>query len=255
VSFDRAAGFYDRTRVTDPEAIRGAIDLLHRELGGLGLVAEIGVGTGALALSLAQRGVPLVGLDLSATMMQELVSKSGGVMPFPLVQADATRLPFADASLGGAFARWVLHLIPNWRDAVTELCRAVRSGGRVILEPGGYGGEWRRLWQRFVDVAGELAAPVGLDVRGGHADLDEAFASCGATCRELPPVAMRVQSSPRRFFEETAERRYSWTWRLPDDELRTAVDRVRRWAAKEFGDLDAPFEPEVGMHWRAYDIE
>jgi SAM-dependent methyltransferase len=253
VVFDRAAEYYDRTRVTDPAAIRAMVDVLESQLGGDGRVLEIGVGTGALALPLRERGLPLVGLDLSMPMMRKLVDKTGGVRPFPLVQGDATRLPLADRSLGGAYARWVLHLISNWRDAVSELCRVVRPGGRVVIEPGGYGGRWRELWLLFVEEVGEAAVPVGLDMRRGNA-LDEAFASGGAERRDLPTVTMPVAGSIERFLEEARARLFSWTWNIPQDELEPAVTRVRERAAERWGDLDGPFDPEVPMRWRAYEI-
>jgi SAM-dependent methyltransferase len=255
VAFDRAAEYYDRTRVTDPAAIRATIDVLASQLAGGGRVLEIGVGTGALALPLHDRGVPLVGLDLSVPMMRKLVEKTGGARPFPLVQGDATRLPFADRSLGGAYARWVLHLIANWRDAVAELCRVVRPGGRVVVEPGGYAGRWRDLWLMFVDELGEAAVPVGLDARGGHADLDEAFAAGGAVRRELPTVVSAIDSSIGRFLDEAGGQLYSWTWRIPTADLERAVAAVRARARERYGDLDAPFDPEVALGWRAYEIK
>jgi SAM-dependent methyltransferase len=186
--------------------------------------------------------------------MRELVMKVGGRVPFPLVRADGTRAPFTDGSFGGAYARWVLHLIPNWRDAVAELCRIVGPGGRVVIEPGGYAGQWRTVWLKFVEIVGEDAAPIGLDVRGGMGDLDEAFAASGAEPRELPPIDTQVGSSLNVFFDEVADRLYSWTWRVSEDELLPAIERVRDWASREYGDLDGPFDTEARLRWRAYDI-
>lgn len=253
ISFDEAAEYYDRTRITDPEAIRAAVDMLDRELGSLGRILEIGVGTGILALPLAERGREVVGLDLSRAMMRELISKSGGVRPFALVQGDATRLPFADASMGGAYARWVLHLIPDWRSSVGELCRVVGLGGRVLIEADAYGIQCGSLYRRFMDET-EHAAPAGLDVRAGYRDLDDAFAASGAAARDLPAIVAKAETSPNRYLDRVTERLYSWTWRIPDDELRDAIERVRRWAAEEYSDMDSPVEPEVRVRWRAYDV-
>ena len=52
LSFDPAAEYYDRTRVTDAASLTPAIDLLDAVLPD-GAVLEIGVGTGALALPMA----------------------------------------------------------------------------------------------------------------------------------------------------------------------------------------------------------
>src|SRR6186997_1470651 len=53
VNFDRAAGFYDLTRPVDDTELTQTLDLLHRSLDPSGTTLEIGVGTGALALPLA----------------------------------------------------------------------------------------------------------------------------------------------------------------------------------------------------------
>lgn len=76
VSFDRAAEYYDRTRVTDPEALEETLGLLERELGGRGRLLEIGVGTGALAVPLSERGHHVVGVDISPAMLAQLRKKS-----------------------------------------------------------------------------------------------------------------------------------------------------------------------------------
>ena len=190
VSFERAAEVYDRTRLTDTVALTRAIDVLDGVLPA-GDVLEIGVGTGALAIPLASRDRRVVGLDVSAAMLERLRDKERPSRVHVAI-ADATRLPVADAAFGGAYCRWVLHLVAGWREAVRELCRVVRPGGVVVVEPGGYAGGWREVWLRFVDALGPAAEPVGLDARGGYTDLDEAFAACGAAKREVIETPMQL---------------------------------------------------------------
>ena len=254
VSFERAAEFYDETRVTDEESLQATLDLLEDELRSRGRVLEIGVGTGALALPLAARGIPVVGVDLAATMMRKLLEKAARRPPVLLVQGDAARLPFPDAEFGGAYVRWVLHLIPNWRGAVSELCRVVAPGGSVVVEPGGARGLWKPVMERTIAEIGEAAAPVGLDMRDGDAALDEAFAEAGAARRDLPVHTMPLHGSLSEYFGEARRRVYSWTWNVPPEVLDLALERVRVWAAAEFCDLDSPLEQEAELAWRAYDL-
>lgn len=250
ISFDRAAEFYDRTRVTDADAVAASVELLAAELDGT--ILEIGVGTGALAVPLAARGATVIGADLSGAMLARLRAKSASV---PVTQADATRLPFADAAFGGAFARHVLHLISEWRSAVAELCRVVRPGGTVLIEPGGFAGEWRTVWRRLVEELGADARPVGVDMTSdGARELDRAFATAGATPRSLPAVPLSLEATLDRFFDEAASRVYSWTWRVSDEALARAVPIARAWAQARYGDLTVPFEPDAQMAWRAYDL-
>src|SRR5439155_20922331 len=85
VSFDRAASYYDQTRSLTPAPTRAQADLLAGELDRHQPCLEIGVGTGRIALPLHGRGIAMVGVDLSRPMLDVLVQKAGGVMPFPLV--------------------------------------------------------------------------------------------------------------------------------------------------------------------------
>jgi ubiquinone/menaquinone biosynthesis C-methylase UbiE len=254
IAFDRAAEYYDQSRITDPDTLRETVDVLEREFAGRGRVLEIGVGTGALALPLAQRGIPMVGLDLSLPMMAKLVEKAGGRAPFPLVRGDATRLPFRDDSLGGAYCRWVLHLIPNWPDAVAELSRVVRPGGVIVTELGSFSGRRREMWLRFIDILGDRIRPVGLDWIGNFEDLDAAFAAAGGVRRDLPAVVTHDDSTLRNYFRELDERMYSWTWRVTPEELAPAVADVRTWAEREHPDFDTPFERDSPILWRAFDL-
>lgn len=253
VSFERAAEVYDRTRLTDPTELARALEVLDGLLPP-GPVLEIGVGTGAIAVPLAERGRRVVGVDLSTAMLERLRAKDG-TDRVRVVLADVTRLPIADGAFGGGYCRWVFHLIASWRAAVRELCRAVAPGGVVIVEPGGYTGGWREVWLRFVEELGPPAEPVGLDARGGYGDLDDAFAACGATKREVIETPMQLDSSLQRFLEEAAARNFSWTWRSTDADLTRAVAAVRGWAIERYGpDLTQPFSPDAPQSWRVYDL-
>jgi SAM-dependent methyltransferase len=254
VSFDRAAPYYDATRTIAPEALTATIDLLGRELAAKDRVLEIGVGTGQLALPLAATGVRVIGIDVSRPMMDELLRKAGDRSPVRLVQGDVTAMPFAPGSVGGAYARWVLHLIPNWTEAVAALCRTVAPGGTIVIDPGGYTGTWRELWLRFRDLAGPAAEPPGLDMRDPDV-LDDAFGEQGATRRDLPVIRSASEDATlRRFLDDTRSQRYSWTWRLDPEELGRLVDVVEAEALERWGDLDVAPEPTVEALWRAYDL-
>ncbi len=106
--------------------------MLAGELRDRGRILEVGVGTGQVAIPLHEAGVEMTGIDLSAAMLAKLVEKGGGRPAFPLVRTDATRLPLRDEAFGGAVVRWVLHLIPDWEEAIREMVRVVRPGGVIV---------------------------------------------------------------------------------------------------------------------------
>jgi SAM-dependent methyltransferase len=251
VNFDRAAEFYDATRDAGDEIVRWTVDLLVRELG-RGRALEIGVGTGAVALPLAERGVALVGMDVSSAMMGKLVAKAGGGMPLPLVRGDATRVPIRDGAVGGAYARHVLHLIADWRTVVAELCRVVDAGA-VMLDIGGDPNDaWLALWDAM--ELGPEAEPVGFDVaRDGIDALDDAFAAAGATLRGIEERVRTDSDTVAVWIDEIGKRSQSWTWRISDADVERAVERATAWTLERFGSLDVRLQEESSVRWRIYD--
>jgi SAM-dependent methyltransferase len=254
VAFDRAAAYYDQTRSLSPETEREMTEVLRAEFDGRGQVLEVGVGTGQVALPLADAGVPLVGIDLARPMMDRLVAKAGGRSPFPLVQGDATRMPFADGAFGGAYLRWVLHLIPDWRGALAEIVRVSRPGASFVAVLGSYGGPRSEIQERFAELAAISIEPVGL-TWDGYEPLDAAMGELGAEARALPPLVAVDRESLGAFIDAIAGNRYSWTWKLGDPSLLPGLaDQVRSWARERFGPLDEVRGETYDVGWRAYDL-
>ena len=253
VAFDRAAEYYDLTRGLSPEGTRKTVELLAGQLDGRGAVLEVGVGTGQIALPLHEAGIPVIGLDLARPMMDKLVEKAGGRSPVPLVQADATTMPFRNGAFGGAYLRWVLHLIPAWRSALAEIARVMRTGGVMLAALGAYGGPRSEIQQRFADITGISLEPPGL-TWAGYETLDEAMAELGYTPRDLPPFIEVERDRLDTFIEGIANNRFSWTWKVDDPEVfdRAAAD-VRRWAEERYGPLHLVPPEEYESVWRAYD--
>jgi SAM-dependent methyltransferase len=253
IRFDRAAEFYDRTRSVSEESMSRTVELLTSELGDRGLVLEVGVGTGLLALPLHGAGLSIAGIDLSAPMLERLTEKAGGKAPFPVVQGDATLMPFADDAFGAAHLRWVLHLIPQWRTALAEIARVVRPAGVFLANLGSYGGARREIQLRFQEVTGVSTDPVGLGWAGLDV-LDEQMAALGAAVRTLPPIREGGTETLEEFIERIEENRYSWTWRVSDEVRLLAAAEIRPWARERFGSLDEPSPFEHATTWRAYDL-
>lgn len=251
VPFDRAVDYYDRTRGLSEEASREMVALLTAEIRGPCL--EVGVGTGLVALPLAEARIPMVGLDLSAPMLAKLVEKAGGRPPFPLVRADATALPFRDDAFGAVVLRHLLHLIPAWERAIAELARVVRRGGTVLVATGDIPSVWREATERFVARVGGWSFARGLDIRE-LGRLDQAFAVHGGVPRDLPTIPDRVEQSLGTFIDQMADGLHSWTWEIPEDRRRRAAAEVREWALERFGMLDPPGARDVTIVWRAYDL-
>ena len=254
IAFDRAAEYYDRTRGLSEEGMRKTVELLAGELRDRGPVLEVGVGTGQLALPLNDAGIPVIGLDLARPMMDKLVEKAGGRLLLPLIQADATRMPVRDHAFGGAYLRWVLHLIPAWREALAEMERVLRPGGVLLTSIGGYGGPRSEIQERFAELTGISIDPPGLTWEG-YDQLDDAATALGLVRRELPPINEVLRDGLDVFIDGISNNAYSWTWKVEDTELfaRTAAE-VRTWAEERYGPLEGVSLDEYEMVWRAYDV-
>lgn len=93
---DRIASIYDEMFEGKFDT-EGAVSFLA-ELAGTGPALELGIGTGRVALPLAERGVEVHGIDASEAMVEQLRSKPRGDR-IPITLKD-----FADVDVEGAFS-------------------------------------------------------------------------------------------------------------------------------------------------------
>ena len=93
---DRIAAAYDDIHPSTDDADEAVATLA--ELAAGGPVLELAIGTGRLALPLAERGVPVQGIDASDAMVARLRAKPGGDA------IDVTIGDFADVAVDGRFA-------------------------------------------------------------------------------------------------------------------------------------------------------
>lgn len=99
----------------------------------VGEVLESAAGTGA-NLPYYAPGVRLVACDSSFGMLAQLRRRAARLgRGVRLVQADAQRLPFRDASFDAAVSTLALCTVPDPAAAVAELRRCCRPGGQVRL--------------------------------------------------------------------------------------------------------------------------
>ncbi|MHB8511967.1 MAG: class I SAM-dependent methyltransferase [Actinomycetota bacterium] len=257
ISFDRAADIYDATRSLPNEAMHALIENLVTELSIRGPALEIGVGTGRIALPLVASGIDVTGIDLSGEMLARLRSKEHGTA-VKIAIGDATRLPFAAGSFGGAIVCHVFHLIPNWSDAVNELARVVRKGGVVLVELGGREeSPLSEISDRLMLRGDFKRRHIGLDIFNSTEAvrvLDEAFASKGGTRRDLAPVPVVERATMESVLTAFEKGTFSWTWQVPQEERVHVANEVREWARERFGPLEQAITITHQLTWRAYDL-
>jgi SAM-dependent methyltransferase len=129
---ERVAARYDDSsaEMFDPAVVDPAVDFLA-ELAGGGRALELGIGTGRIALPLAQRGVPVHGIELSKAMAARLRAKLGAE------DIGVTIGDFSTTAVEGTFA--LAYLVYNTIGNLTTQAAQVACFRNVgaHLEPGG----------------------------------------------------------------------------------------------------------------------
>jgi len=115
----------------DEGAVDGVADLAED-----GAVLELAVGTGRLALPLAQRGIPVTGVDISEDMLAELAAKPDADKVTTLVGDMTTvRVPGEFSVVLVAFSSlFVLATLDDQVRAFRNAAAHLRPGGRFVLE-------------------------------------------------------------------------------------------------------------------------
>jgi SAM-dependent methyltransferase len=153
---ERVASRYDESsaEMFDPAVVDPVVDFVA-ELAGGGRALELGIGTGRIALPLAQRGVHVHGIELSQAMVARLRSKPGGE------EVGVTIGDFATTSVGETFS--VAYLVFNTIMNLTTQAAQVACFRNVAshLEPGGF-------FVIEVLVPGLQRLPPGQTIQGFH---------------------------------------------------------------------------------------
>ena len=287
VNFDRAAGYYDATRALPAATMAELTGLLAAEFSGRQPCLEIGVGTGRFALPLRAAGITMAGTDIAGAMLRRLAANAGGGSPFPLAQADATRLPFAAGTFGSVLAVHVLHLIPDWRVAVDEAVRVLRPGGALVAsfptdnravgeadggpdridaaaagpgdaatEAGAVGlsrdaaAPWAGAMREAARRHGMVRKPFGAQAPQAVAD----YLARRATARELNPVAVRNAWTLGEAIEHVERQLFSWSWPFTPSQAAAAADEMRAWAAVTGLPLETAHETETAVRCWAFEL-
>ncbi len=97
------------------------------------VVADVGTGTGFVALGLAPKVAKVIGFDASPAMLAVARRNLAAFPNVELRQASGDRLPLPDGALDAAFANMYLHHAPDPAGAIKELVRVLRPGGVLCL--------------------------------------------------------------------------------------------------------------------------
>lgn len=249
ISFDRVSGLYDATRGLPPEVSDQVTNFI------LDLVSatpettflEPGIGTGRIALPIVERGYHYTGVDISENMLNELRCKLADESHhLTLINADATALPFNDRSFDVILTVHVLHLIPNWQQALAEIQRVLKPNGIYLyshsrvnsakpddVDDNQQRSEWDQQWKAIL-------ANYGYDLTGYGATEEEVLAALteqGATLETVVAAQWRIELTVGELLDRYQNKLYSSCWQVPDDIFPGAIQDLRQWCQQRYDSL------------------
>ena len=182
-------------------------------------VFDVGCGEGRFSRMLAERGAQCVGLDPTVALLAEARDR-GAMSP---LRAMAEHVPLRDGSFDLAVTYITLVDIEGYAEAIAEMARVLKPGGRVLAVNIGFvsasvgpGGGWQRD-----DDGNELFVPIdnygfewsaviewrGIRIRNWHRPLSaymSAYLRAGLTLRRFieptPPESLRSHPEFARAF-------------------------------------------------------
>lgn len=210
----------------------GIFDIPEAELGVLGDVAgldvvELGCGTAYVSAILSRAGARPVGVDLSAEQLASARRCQHELGPvFPLVCADATAVPLADAAFDLAVSEYGASL---WCDAdgwIGEAARLLRPGGRLVFlttsplvtmcvpEDEGLATRTLLRGQREIDP---IAWPGGgVEFHPGHGELIGVLRRHGFVVEALHELFAPAQAETHEYYQIADP---AWARRWPAEDL------------------------------------
>lgn len=202
---DDASALYAADLARHLSAYRFAAETIAEEGADVGLVVDLGCGTGYGSAALAASGLGVVGVD--RVRPAERVRGAGT----RFVVGDLTRLPFADRSIARIVSFQVVEHFVDPRPYLAELARCLRPDGlALITTPNRLESDGENPYHPREYAAGELATVLGrhfdrVELRGVHA-VGSAARHHAARLRQirrltrLDPLGLR-RRLPRAFVE------------------------------------------------------
>jgi ubiquinone/menaquinone biosynthesis C-methylase UbiE len=252
VNFDTYARVYDATRGLPPEiqlSIAARMrDAARWQSGDIFL--DAGIGTGRFAVPLGQLGVPVIGLDISANMLAQMLanlelaqSETEAELPVRAIRADLRRFPVAGGAFKAVVIVHILHLIADWKLVLAEAQRSLTPDGVLLLgKQGGNSSPVRRFHHQLATERGLLATPLGahgqevrdyLEAQGARVETVDTSDITWTTQR---PVSLTLEMLRRRVWSSLRA--------IPDADNAALMAETEAWARRYYGTLDSIEEDE-----------
>ncbi len=215
-------------------------------------ILDVGCGTGTAEIKLARLHLPqvqIVAVDLLLDRVRDARAKAlSHNIRASFGTADACVLPFADATFDSAFCVAVLQHIGDVQQAISELARVTRAGGRIVaVEPdnaGRYFYSSSEVGRQAYESAGRFFATLA-EARGDATDpavgpkLPTLFSKSGidpVAVHVFPVTRAQLGAPPAALWDERRQAVADATEQAPDESVarlgRDYLKLLERYAAE-----------------------
>jgi ubiquinone/menaquinone biosynthesis C-methylase UbiE len=131
--FDQVSGQWDQMRAGFfSEAVREKAFIVAGVQKGQ-VAADIGAGTGFITEGLIDKGLRVIAVDQSEAMLAEIREKFAAAEGIDCRVGRAENLPIPDEAVDSAFANMYLHHVESPPEAIREMTRTLKPGGRLVI--------------------------------------------------------------------------------------------------------------------------
>ena len=164
-------------------------------------VLDVACGNGNAALAAARRWCRVTGLDYVPALLRRAGDRAQAEgLALEVMEGDAERLPFADATFDAAVSTFGIMFAPDQERAAREIVRVVRPGGTIGLAnwtPEGFIGQMLATVGRYVPPPPGVASPI---YWGTVARIEQLFAGVRSVRTTKQNFVFRYES-PAHFID------------------------------------------------------
>jgi ubiquinone/menaquinone biosynthesis C-methylase UbiE len=220
--FDRIADIYDDTRAVPEPYYSALLDGMEEHLDKREPILDFGMGTGRFARPLQARGYDVSGIDISKGMLRVGISK--GLRN--AILADASLTPFKDDSFHSTLSVHLLHLLPDWLNALKESIRVTTKNFITVQRIWLNDDTPYKLYGKITTEDGHLRETLGVSEKDFPEKVKPFAKEFLGSRKETVPADEGIQRCDDRI--------YSGMWGIADDVHQKAMRQVRqRFAGKE----------------------
>ena len=234
---------YEETRVCHPVYFKAALDdlAIHFPPSTYRNVFEPGIGSGRIAIPLAHRGYHLTGVDISHRMlalMRRRLARANRSIHISFYVADASYLPFPDATFDMSIAVHLFYFISGWQKAADEMLRVVKPGYPLVFMHTGTGMEVPLLNQRYKELCTEYGHHITSTGVSSTAEVVAYFKTRGC---KIKPERKHWDWTSRIKLENALDylksRAYSFTLSAPDNIHYPVIEHLTWEIQQKYGSL------------------